>query len=52
MVIVDILAVPGLVGWRILHGEAGQVEHLTQDGHVKTQGGNKDLDKNPHSHNQ
>ena len=44
MVIVDILAVPSLVGGRILHGEAGEVEHLTQQGHVNTQRGNKDLD--------
>ena len=53
MVIVDILAVPRLVGWRILHGDAGEVEHLTQQGHVRTQwADSKDLDKNPHSHNQ
>ena len=43
-VIVDILAVPGLVVRRVFHGEAGQVEHLTQQGHVNTQWGNIDLD--------
>ena len=32
LVVVDILAVPGLVSWRIFHGEAGQVEHLTEGG--------------------
>ena len=52
MVIVDILAVPGLVGGRVFHGEAGQVEHLTEHGQVKTQRGNLHLDRNPHSHNQ
>ena len=28
VVIVNILAVPGLVCWRIIHSEAGQVKHL------------------------
>ena len=29
-VVVDILAVPGLVVWRVFHGKTGEVEHLTE----------------------
>ena len=48
-VIVDILAVPGLVVRRVFHGEAGQVEHLTQQ---SVAGGITEFDVNPHSDNQ